>query len=584
MEIVGIDFGTTNIRISTWDSEDSDAGLPQPQFIGRGGSPYMPVVVALQRQPGGSVSVAAVGEEAEELEMEGAQNTEFIHNIKRWAMSDDAYVNWRMEVSKTERESWWNPELNCVEVWGQQFQAKELIAAILKEAVNRAGLPAEFEWRAGCPVHASYQYRQMLSEVLTELAGKGSVNWVVDEPILFLAAAQRNPNPDFKLQGSYMVYDLGGGSFDCTLVEVRENGEMIIYGADGHPMLGGSNVDRELSQSPQFSKASRNLLRLAKEQVTPGEPDAEVRLIGDAALPSPLKWADVETILEEGKFIRLSLMAMRDAYVSAKSVVWRRGDVGDASGDMVLQQDDATGEVRFAWQLGYDDMKREIDGVILFGGPTRSPFFQENLSRWFGDDKVIPASRLLAGLPEPEITGVSVGACYFPTGQHFHQVPSRLPYQVALENTTTGREVDAVRYRPHQHFVDTFQPSEQYESRWLQQELDNPQEYELTITDPDGVVLERQAVDGFLESERRHPASGLRLVIDRLGPVYVEKRSGGIGLPWTKRVAVVENPPWQTEEQREILDALRKREREREESKSQEAQASLDRPAYLEVN
>ena len=584
MEIVGIDFGTTNIRISTWDSEDPDAGLPQPQFIGRGGAPYMPVVVALQRQSGGSVSIAAVGEEAEELEMEGAQNTEFIHNIKRWAMSDDAYVNWRMEVSKTEWESWWNPELNCVEVWGQQFQAKELIAAILKEAVNRADLPAEFEWRAGCPVHASYEYRQMLSEVLTELAGKGSVNWVVDEPILFLAAAQRNPNPDFKLQGSYMVYDLGGGSFDCTLVEVRENGEMIIYGADGHPMLGGSNVDRELSQSPQFSKASRNLLRLAKEQVTPGEPDAEVRLIGDAALPSPLKWADVETILEEGKFIRLSLMAMRDAYVSAKSVVWRRDDIGDASGDMVLQQDEATGEVRFAWQLGYDDMKREIDGVILFGGPTRSPFFQENLSRWFGDDKVIPAGRLLAGLPEPEITGVSVGACYFPTGQHFHQVPSRLPYQVALENTTTGREVDAVRYRPHQHFVDTFQPSEQYESRWLQQELDNPQEYELTITDPDGVVLERQAVDGFLESDGRHPASGLRLVIDRLGPVYVEKRSGGIGLPWTKRVAVVENPPWQTEEQREILDALREREREREESKSQEAQANIDRPAYLEVN
>ena len=76
----------------------------------------------------------------------------------------------------------------------------------------------------------------------------------------------------------------------------------------------------------------------------------------------------------------------------------------------------------------------------------------------------------------------------------------------------------------------------------------------------------------------------MRLVIDRLGPVYVEKRSEGIGLPWTKKETVVENPPWQTEEQREILDALREREHQREEAKRQEGQANLDRPTYLEVN
>ena len=30
MEIVGIDFGTTNVRISTWDPDDPNAGLPSP--------------------------------------------------------------------------------------------------------------------------------------------------------------------------------------------------------------------------------------------------------------------------------------------------------------------------------------------------------------------------------------------------------------------------------------------------------------------------------------------------------------------------------------------------------------------------
>ncbi len=576
MEIVGIDFGTTNVRISTWDPDDPNAGQPRSLPIGKGGAEAMPVVVALQRQNDGSVSMTA-GEEADELE--DGQHRLVIRNIKRWALSNDDYVKWRLETSGVEWPTWWNPELQCVEVWGQHIQAKELIAVILREAVSRASLPVEFEWRAGCPVHAGYEYRLMLKEVLTGIAGKGSVNWVVDEPALFLAAAQRNIDPDseFKLHGSYLVYDLGGGSFDCTLVEVRDNGEMIVYGADGHPLLGGSNVDLALAAKLQYD-GPVNLLRLAKEDTSPDNPTARV----NANLN--LTWTDVEAELKDGKFIQRSLMAMRDAYISAKSVVWRRDEGGSETGDMVLQQDENTGEVRFTWQLGYEDMKRDLDGVILFGGPTRSPFFAESLRRWFGDDKVILARDLIGGVDAPEITGVSMGACYYPSGQHFHEVPSRLPYRVTLENLQTGSEGNPAEYRPHQHFVETFQPAEQFASRWLQQELDNPQEYELTITDPDGVVLERQTVDGFLEPGNRHPATSLRLVIDRLGPVYVEKRSEGTGLPWTKRVAVVENPPWQTEEQREILDALREREHQREEAKRQEGQANLDRPTYLEVN
>ena len=573
MEIVGIDFGTTNVRISTWDPDDPNAGLPQSRLIGRGNTTTMPVVVALQRQPDGSVSMI-VGEEGEELE--GARDSEVIYNIKRRALSNDPYVKWRQEATAVEWESWWNAELGCVEVWGQHFQPRELIAAILKEAVSRAGLPPEFEWRAGCPVHAGYEYRQMMKDTLAEICGRGSVNWVVDEPVLFLAAAQRNISPEsgMDLRGSYMVYDLGGGSFDCTLVEVRDNSEMVVYGADGHPLLGGANMDKSLASRLEY-EGPANLLRLAKEQVTPENPT--VRINDNTTL----SWNDLEEELKNERFIQRSLMAMHDAYISAKSVVWRRSESGDSA---VYQQDEDTGQVRFTWQLGYEDMKQDLDGIILFGGPTRSPYFKESLQRWFGEDKVIMARDLIGGVDAPEITGVSMGACYYPSGEHFHQVPSRLPYQISLENTRTGREEDKVEYQPHQHFVDSFLPAEQFASRWLGQEKDHPQEYELTITDPDGIVLQRQTVDGYLESGSRHPATGLRLVIDRLGPVYVEKRSEGIGLPWTQMVSVVENPPWQTTEQREMLEALRERERQREESKRQDAQANLDRSPTLDNN
>ena len=566
MEIVGIDFGTTNVRISTWDPEDG--GIPQPRLIGRGDTTVMPAVVALRRESDGSVSTVA-GEEADDLEE--TPDIVVIRNIKRWALSNDPYVKWRLEVNEASWPTWWNPDLHCVEVWGQHFQVKELMADILKEALGRADLPDQFEWRAGCPVHAGLEYRSMLKDILPNSGARSSINWVVDEPVLLLALARRMGNLDL---GSYMVYDLGGGSFDCALVELRDGGEMIVYGADGHPLLGGSNVDSSLANKFTIDNAG-NLLRLAKEQVSPGNPAAR---INDSL---SLTWQDVESALKEGKYIPLSLMALRDAYVNAKAVVWRRGDEPDKPDEMTLDRNAETGEVRFVWQLNYSDMARDVDGIILFGGPTRSPFFEENLRRWFGDDKVIHARDLVAGLDAPEITGVSMGACFFPTGEHFYEVPSRLPFRVTLENRQSGQKVE---YSPFEYFVETFKPSEQFLSDPLLQERDNPQEYELTITDIDGVLMEHQLVNGFLESDGRHPATSLRLVIDRLGPVYVEKKSEGIGLPWTKMEAVVENPPWQTEEQREMLEALRGRERQREAMRRQEAEPNLDRPAQLEVN
>ena len=556
MEIVGIDFGTTNVRISTWDQDDPDAGLPQSRLIGRGDTTVMPVVVALQRVGEGDISIV-VGEDADALE--NSDDTLVISNIKRWALSNDSYVKWRLEISDTEWPTWWNPEQGCVEAWGQHYQVKELISAILKQAVERANLPEQFEWRAGCPVQSGYDYRSMLAEVITDLAGQGRVEWVIDEPVLFLAAAQRNIDPDSqaRLLGSYLVYDLGGGSFDCALVDVRDDGEMVVFGADGDPLLGGSNVDGALAN--RFS-GPVNQLRGAKEAVSPDNPSFPT--VGGTTLT----WQDVEAELKAGNFIQRSLMAMRDAYISARSVVF----------GSIMEENEETGEVRFVWQRDYSDMARDLDGIIMFGGPTRSPFFKENLSRWFGETKVMLASDLIGGVADPEITGVSMGACYFPSGNNFHRVPTRLPYQVALENTSTGLDEDKVHYRPHQHFVDSFKPAEQFESPWLDQDRANPQQYELTITDPDGVVLERQAVDGYLEEDRRQPATSLRLVIDRLGPVYVEKRSVGTGLPWSKKIAIVENPPWQTEEQRERLETLRQRQRDRERELIVQAQIQLE--------
>ena len=80
MQIVGVDFGTTNVRIAVWDSSEPNS-VPQP--VEFDGSTTMPAVIAFQRQPNGDVStVVGVGADG----LEDGDDTLVVRNIKRWAV------------------------------------------------------------------------------------------------------------------------------------------------------------------------------------------------------------------------------------------------------------------------------------------------------------------------------------------------------------------------------------------------------------------------------------------------------------------------------------------------------------------
>ena len=611
MEIVGIDFGTTNVRISTWDPDDGNYGLPRPINIGRAGRPYMPVVVALRKEDDGSVSTI-VGEDADGLP--DGPNTVVIRDIKRWAQISgpkETQVKERFEAMGVPNPTNWNfqkPEgdkSGYIEKWGQSFDFENLMGKILEEALTRAknlaNLPDEFEWRAGCPVHAGIEYRAWLNRFLSEFSGKGNLSWIADEPVLFLALLQRAN----VAKGSYLVYDLGGGSFDCALVEILADGDMIVYGANGHPLLGGSDVDRLLKQ--KFPDAPVNLLRLAKENVSRENSAVAVQSGTD------LHWADVESALIEYKFIPRSLMALRDAYVSAK-VVWGRREQDFPFGETIEENSeddnpevsDRTGKVRFIWQLGYNDMSGDmvedkegkivLNSIILFGGTTRSDFFKENLERRFGRGKIIPTQNLILGVEYPELVALSMGACYFARGHYDYMVPSRLP----VNATIVGKKYGETGYAAHQYFKaedeqgELFDLFSLFKSYILIQDKDNPQEYELTIATPDGSVLRKDCFSGFMEpgdrltdERNRQPATSLRLIIDRLGFMFVEMKSEGVGLSWTKTFPVFPDPendppPWQTDAQRVAWQKLRERLDERAKNRKSRLLESLHNQPWRE--
>ena len=539
MQIVGVDFGTTNVRIATWDSDEPDRP-PEPRNIGPVDSPAMPAVIAFRKHPDGTITTV-IAQEADELP--DSSDTVVVRNIKRWALSGDPYVRWHLDSENVQSPEWWNGETRCIKVWDEEFPVREVIRQILAEAFRRANLSGEFEWRAGCPVHANFQYRSELAQVLSEFGGTNSVACVIEEPILFLTLAHRRQVLD---PGSYIVYDLGGGSFDCALAEVGANGEMTVYAAHGHPLRGGARVDDLLMERLGYDGPPHSL-RIAKELLTRSGPDVSV----DAR--TNLSWTDLEYVVDKNSFLDGTVMAMREAYITAK-VIWKREESASPVGEIPSLR----------WGNIPEVFRTDLDGVLLTGGPTKSPLFQERLTNLFGDQRVKPAAELLpVEIPDPELTGLSMGACYAAGEQHNPLYISRLPAKITLRETRTRNQVE---YEAYQHFVPNFNPVRPFISKSLVSARTEDAKYELVISDPDGGRLARQTVDFTRASvwHGRQPLlpqeetalnvqTTIRLLIDKLGRIWVYN-NGRVSLE-------VENPPWQSSRQREILNSILERQR-----------------------
>ena len=551
MAVVGVDFGTTNVRIAVRDSGEADM-TPRPLAIGLAGGLTMPAVVAFRRQHGGVAIV--VGEDADQLE--GDPDAVVVRNIKRWALSSDPFVKWHLDAADSEPPHWWKEETRCVTAFGEEFPVWDVIRQILGEAFRRArqdGLPDEFEWRAGCPVQADWEYRSELAKALSEFGGENKVTSVIEEPVLFLTLAH---NLDGLRPGSYLVYDLGGGSFDCALVEVDDRQPMTVYASHGHPLLGGDRIDEKLYQSLD-APVPRNELRVAKEKLAPD--NQHEPLPGDISI----SWGGLTALLERDMFIEKTRAVMREAYISAK-VIWKYDEDAPTLGGSAIP----------SCRLGRmaSAFAKDLDAIILTGGPTKSPYFGKRLTEIFGADRVKDAEDLidpsvLDPNMDPKLTGVSLGACYVAAENPSPLYVRRLPVRITLRDTATGASVE---YQPYQHFVRNFSPASPFHSSELPSPAGTNTKCELTISSPEGTVL----LSRPFSLDRRTGDKGPQLLIDTLGRIGIDFADG------RPPQLVIDDPPWQTDQQREILRETIARRQERERSEKERVSRMLTDNLY----
>jgi len=196
---------------------------------------------------------------------------------------------------------------------------------------------------------------------------------VVNEP----TAAAIAYGVDTSKQGKVLVYDLGGGTFDVTVMDIN-NGRFDVVATGGDHELGGLNFDQRLIKLITESLAGQGI-------TVDDEDDAALNEIREMAEVVKKQLSRVETarpaITINGKRVKIEIT--RDAFEKASEDLVARTQ---------LLLEEVLKEKRLSW--------RDIDELLLIGGSTRMPMIKKMLERISGKEvtyKVDPDTAVARG-------------------------------------------------------------------------------------------------------------------------------------------------------------------------------------------
>ncbi len=325
--IVGIDLGTTN-------SEVAFVRDGMPYVCTADGEPILPSFVGLSED-----GRLLVGKAAKNQWVLAPERT--IKSIKR-QMGQDVKVK----------------------LGAQEYRPQEISAMILRTLRDRAaaelGAPVT---KAVITVPAFFNdaQRQATREA-GELAGLEVVR-IINEP----TAASLTYDPSQRELQRMLVYDLGGGTFDVSIVQVQE-GVVEVLASHGDTQLGGDDFDDLLLQSICERFQKENGIDLCANLVS----KARVLRAAEAAKrclsEHPFARIEEEFIAEkDGSALHLSMEVSRDDYEQMIQPLM------DKTMDCV--------------QRALDDCHltgSAIDKVVLVGGSTRTPLVSRMLDERLG--------------------------------------------------------------------------------------------------------------------------------------------------------------------------------------------------------
>ena len=354
MPIVGIDLGTTNSCVAVIEG-GSPVVIPNEE-----GSRTTPSVVAFTED--GSRFAGAV---AKRQAVVNPLNT--IFGVKRLVgrRHDAPEVVKAMQFSPyyiiaSESDDAW------VEVDGKGYSPQEISAIILTKMKQIAEeyLGHEIDEAViTVPAHFNDRQRQATKDA-GRIAGF-NVRRIINEP----TAAALAYGLDKKTNQKVAVFDLGGGTFDITILEIA-NGVFEVKSTSGDTFLGGDDFDQKLVEFviEDFIKKHGIDLRVDK---------MALQRIREACEKAK---HELSSLFETN--INLPFIAVDASGPKHLNVKITRTQLEELVGDLIER-------LEVPCLQAFEDAKlkpQEIDEVVLVGGMTRMPKVQDKVRSIFGKE------------------------------------------------------------------------------------------------------------------------------------------------------------------------------------------------------
>lgn len=347
-KIVGIDLGTTNSLVATVDS-----GIPLV-IADADGRRLTPSVVHFQNAD----AEPLVGHAANRVRV--LKPLETVYSVKRFMGRRG------QEIPAEERQVTYPVSGEgsgpvTLKIHGRDFTPEEVSAQILvklkRDAENYFGEPVT---RAVITVPAYFNDAQRnATKRAGELAGL-TVERIINEPT---AAALAYGLDRLKEQAKIAVYDLGGGTFDLSILELN-NGVFQVLSTNGNTRLGGDDLDRALVGF------------LAQRVAAQGGPDVNV----DPALLSRLREAaeHAKIQLSSETAVEITLPFLTPTFSFSQRLT--REELENLTYEIIAR-------TRAHCLRSLADAKlepKDLDQVILVGGQTRMPLVRRIVAEIFG--------------------------------------------------------------------------------------------------------------------------------------------------------------------------------------------------------
>ena len=346
--IVGIDLGTTNSVIAAVDS-----GIP---FViaDAQGRRLTPSVIHFPED--GQPPFA--GEKASRMRILKPEQT--VYSVKR-------FIGRRgQEVSSEERQEGYGVSSDTagslrVKI-GEVAHKPEEISAIVLQKLKRdaeAYFGEEIS-RAVITVPAYFNDAQRnATKAAGELAGF-TVERIVNEPT---AAALAYGLDRLTEHSRIAVYDLGGGTFDLSILELRD-GVFQVLATSGNTRLGGDDLDRRILNF---------LIGIVQQSGGAGSTE-DPRVI--AHLRESAEQAKIRLSTESEIKITIPFLTPEFSF----DYTLTRAKLEELTRDLILR----TREHCFRALADAKLQTKDLDQVILVGGQTRMPLVRQLVSEWFG--------------------------------------------------------------------------------------------------------------------------------------------------------------------------------------------------------